>query len=130
MRRSILYVDDETMLLRLFEQAFGDEYDVRTFSEPGAALEALREFRPDIIISDQNMPGMEGTDVLREASVLSPGSFRILMTGFGVVANFMPEIGAGSIQAFVAKPWDIVRMEDVLRGVLAVLDGVEQARVF
>ena len=105
MKRRILYVDDEAGCLSLFQEMFGRDYEVRTATTPAEARRLLAEHPADIVISDQSMPEIKGTDFLREVAATQPSSYRVLLTGNMMVGDAIPEIGAGIVHIFVAKPW-------------------------
>lgn len=104
-KTSVLYFDDEMVLLETFRETFGGDYDVLTALTLHEARHILSQ-PPDVIISDQSMPEISGTDFLREAMRVCPDSFRILLTGRVGVADVMREVSSGIIQVFIAKPWD------------------------
>lgn len=106
MKTTILYLDDEVVLLDIFKEMFSDEYDVRTASTLSQARSVLSKC-PDILIVDWSMPEISGTDFLREAARVCPGSFRILLTGYGQVGDVFSEISSGVIQLFTTKPCDM-----------------------
>lgn len=114
MKLSIFYFDDEEMLLKLFEEVFGGEYDVRTTSSPREARRMLEECASDIIISDQKMPEIEGTAFLREAAELCPNSYRILLTGNIGLIEVAEELGEGIIHTFLPKPWTELEIREAL----------------
>ena len=114
MRRSILYLDDEAVCLEVFEGLLGGEYDVRTAATLSEARRMLGERPADIVISDQTMPEIRGTDFLREVAATHPASYRVLLTGSVPLVSVMPEIGGGLIHLFVPKPWT----EEVMRRML------------
>lgn len=107
MKTSILYLDDEPEVLSVFLDAFGDEYDVRTASTLGDARRALAEREADIIISDQSMPEITGTEFLAEVARDYPQSYRVMLTGSMLVGEAIPELSSGVVHLFVAKPWDM-----------------------
>jgi len=112
-KTSVLYFDDEPVLLDIFRDMFSDTYDVQTASTLPEARSALARC-PDIIISDWSMPEMPGTDFLREAAHTCPDSFRVMLTGYGQVGDVFKEISSGVIQLFITKPWDESDMREVL----------------
>lgn len=114
LKRSIFYLDDEISLLEIFQEMFGDEYDVSTASRLDEARRVLAECSADIIISDQLMPEIEGTRFLAEAARMCPHSFRVLLTGNAVVGDVIPEISTGIVHLFLTKPWTEAEMRDVL----------------
>ena len=122
MRRSIFYFDDEQNMVDLFQDMFGGIYEVHTAITLAEARRILADCVVDIIISDQKMPEIEGVQFLREATVLCPDSFRILLTGQAVVLDVMTEIGNGIIHLFVTKPWTEEQMRQVLERASATLE--------
>lgn len=62
MKRSVFYLDDEVTALDLFQQMFGVEYDMRTVATLAEAHRLQAERPADIVISDQSMPDISGTD--------------------------------------------------------------------
>ncbi len=114
MRKSVFYFDDNERLLENFAEMFTSEFEIQTASTLAEARRILRELRPDIIISDQRMPEIEGTAFLRETISTCPDSFRILLTGQMVVGEVIPELGAGIIHFFLPKPWREEQMKAIL----------------
>lgn len=122
MRRTVLYFDDDQRLLDLFQEMFGGRYEVLIAATLDDARRALKDCAPEIIISDQLMPEIQGTDFLREAAGACPESFRILLTGQATLGEFFAEISTGLIHFFEAKPWREARMNEILERACAVLD--------
>ena len=113
MKRTILYIDDEVECLNIFEEMFGDEYDVRTAAAVADARRMLSERPADIVIRDPPMPGITGTEFLAEVAAAYPSSYRVLLTGSVHLFDVVPELSAGLVQLFVPKPWmaeDMSRM--------------------
>lgn len=115
MRATILYLDDSDSLLRLFEQTFGVEYDVRTAAKPADAFSMLGEREPDVVISDQRMPEMQGTEFLRRVAELHPSCYRVLLTGHATVGGTLREISSGVVEQFLTKPWTADSMREALQ---------------
>jgi DNA-binding NtrC family response regulator len=113
-KRTILYLDDEAGCLNVFQAAFGREYDVRTATTLAEARRMLAEQPADIVISDQTMPEIKGTDFLSEVAALHPSSYRVLLTGSVHLVSVLPEVGAGLIHLFVPKPWTTQAMRQML----------------
>ena len=117
MKTSILYLDDEPEVLSVFLDTFGLEYDVTTAATAAEARRALLERPADIVISDQAMPDILGTEFLTEVARDYPQAFRVMLTGSMTVGGALPEIGSGVVQLFVAKPWDPAGMRRMLERV-------------
>lgn len=114
MKPTILYIDDEAGCLSLFQEMFGGEYEVRTTTTLGEARRLLTEHPADIVISDQSMPEIQGTDFLIEVATTQPSSYRVLLTGNFTVADAITEIGSGIVHIFITKPWTMENMREVL----------------
>lgn len=113
-KRSIFYLDDNEEMLEVFQMMFRNEYDVRIASSLDEGLQTLNSCSADIIISDQRMPEMEGTDFLRHAHELCPTSLRILLTGEVKFGDVLEEIKEGVVEYFIQKPWDPIEMRNML----------------
>jgi DNA-binding NtrC family response regulator len=114
MKRSIFYLDDNEDMLILFHAVCGHDYDVRTASSLAEGLNMLNSCSADIIISDQRMPEMAGTEFLRIAQELCPKSLRILLTGEVRFGDVLAEIKEGVVECFIQKPWDPAEMRVML----------------
>ena len=114
LKRTIFYFDDEVVCLNLFQEVFGGEYDVRTATTLTEARRLLAEQPADIVISDQSMPEIKGTDFLDEVAATHPSSCRVLLTGSIYLGGVISEIGAGTIHLFIPKPWRELGMRQLL----------------
>ena len=103
----ILYVDDESINLRLFKISFKDNCDITTSQSGEEGLKLLKEQnRYDIIISDQRMPGMSGTEFMIEAKKFLPQSKYILLTGYTDIEALEKAINEVGLWQYVKKPWE------------------------
>jgi DNA-binding NtrC family response regulator len=105
MKRSILYLDDDLSCLRIFQETFANDYEVRIATTPAEAHRLLVARPADIVISDQLMPEIKGTEFLRQVAAVYPASYRVLLTGGVTVGNVVYEVGKGIVHLFVPKPW-------------------------
>ncbi len=102
----VLLVDDDPQLLRSLESLLCRRFEVVAISDPRLALEHLRRHPIDVIISDQRMPGMSGTQLLEEARRHSPHAMRILLTGYADQRATIDSINQGEVFRYLEKPWD------------------------
>lgn len=103
----ILYVDDEPNNLSTLKRAFKREYNVHTALSGQLGLEALAEF-PEIkiVISDQRMPKMIGTEFLKIVAQKYPQCIRIILTGFSDMQVIVDSINeGGGVFRYLTKPW-------------------------
>jgi DNA-binding LytR/AlgR family response regulator len=103
----ILLIDDELKILQALKRVLGNEgYEVLCASVPEDGLDLLQKNPVDVIICDQNMPGMKGSEVLKRASQMTPDTVRILLTGYSDVNTAISAINDGRIFHYFSKPWD------------------------
>jgi DNA-binding NtrC family response regulator len=102
---------------------------VQTATTLDEARRVLNACNAEVIISDQLMPEIEGTEFLREAATACPDSFRILLTGHATVGEVIGELSTGIIHLFEAKPWREERMREILERAIAVLDRRKRRNV-
>ncbi|HEY9803202.1 MAG TPA: GAF domain-containing protein [Leptolyngbyaceae cyanobacterium] len=115
----ILVVDDEPDNLDLLYRTFYRDYKVlRAISGP-AALELLaQEGDVAVIISDQRMPIMSGTEFLSLTATQYPDIIRIILTGYTDVEDLVEAINAGKVFKYVTKPWEAEELKGVVRQAL------------
>ena len=105
-RIRILYVDDEENNLVAFRAYFRKEYEVYTAISAAEAFRLLESIEMHIIVSDQRMPEMAGTDFLEKTISLYPDSIRLLITGQADIDTVIEAINRGQITKYLQKPWD------------------------
>jgi thioredoxin reductase (NADPH) len=114
-RATILAVDDEPSVLaavaRDLRRGFGEHYRVLRATSGADALELLNEMRRRgeslaMIIADQRMPGMEGTELLVKARQLYPEAKRVLLTAYADTQAAIAAINEVSLDYYLLKPWD------------------------
>jgi class 3 adenylate cyclase len=103
---TILLVDDEPRVLDSLEALLGMDHRVLRTEKPEAALEALATEPVAVVVSDQRMPGMLGTELLARSRDIAPDTVRILLTAFTDAEALVESINAAGIYHFVHKPWD------------------------
>jgi DNA-binding NtrC family response regulator len=112
----VLLVDDEVGYREAFRQALeGPELEVLEAPSGLHALEILGNRRVDIVVSDQMMPGMDGTKLLETVRQRWPGVGRVLLTGFPGADIFMEAVNRGGIHKALAKQLPVPRLlEEIL----------------
>src|SRR5262245_22601707 len=81
------------------------DHRVLRAEKPEAALHALATEPVAVVVSDQRMPGMLGTDLLARSREIAPDVVRILLTAFTDAEALVESINAAGIYHFVHKPW-------------------------
>src|SRR5262249_44372467 len=127
---TVLLIDDEPRVLDSLEAMLGMDYRVLRTERPEEALELLARERVAVIISDQRMPGILGTDLLAKSLEVSPETVRILLTAFTDADALMASINAANIYHFVLKPWDPKELLHIVgQGVQRYRLGEERERL-
>jgi DNA-binding NtrC family response regulator len=70
------------------------------------ALELLASHDVQVILCDQRMPGMNGTEFLSRAKDMYPDTIRLMLTGYAELDSVLDAINRGAIFRFFTKPWD------------------------
>ncbi len=114
-KEKILIVDDEPAVIEVFRLNFRDRYTVYTASSGVEALEIFQKYNNiGVILSDHNMPGMNGVELLTEIYTLNPDTIRIIITAFTEFQNILDAINKGHIYHYVLKPWDSIQLGIIL----------------
>lgn len=112
----ILVVDDEPDNLDLLFRTFHREFRVlRAESGPVALNILAKEGDVAVIISDQRMPSMSGTEFLSLTATQYPDIIRIILTGYTDVEDLVEAINSGKVFKYVTKPWDDEELKAVVR---------------
>ncbi len=105
--RTLVFVDDEPNILSALKRSFFDEdYEIETFTDPRKALEFIESNKVHLIISDQRMPIMEGTEFLAKSVELDPAPVRIILTGYADLEAAVDAINRAKVYRFIFKPWN------------------------
>lgn len=115
MNERVLFVDDDRKILHFAERSIGQQFDCVTASTAEEALEVLRRNDPvAVIVSDDNMPGIRGTELLAEARKISPDTTRVMLTGYSDQTIAVDAVNKGAVFRFLNKP---VRLQTLLQTV-------------
>jgi CheY-like chemotaxis protein len=119
--QTVLIVDNEEPLVALAEETLAElGYEPIGFSSSIAALQALREAprRFDVVLTDESMPELSGTDLAREIVLLRPDMPIVLMSGFGG-PQLHERAQAAGIHELLRKPLQRKDLAECLGRVLA-----------
>ncbi|WP_055075188.1 response regulator [Pseudanabaena sp. 'Roaring Creek'] len=112
----LLVIDDEPDNLDLLFRTFYRDYQVLRANGGPEASELLdREGEVAVIISDQRMPIMSGTEFLSQMAVKYPDTMRIILTGYTDVEDLVEAINTCKVFKYVTKPWDEFELKNVVR---------------
>lgn len=111
---TILCVDDEPRITSALKALFRREYNVLIANSGQEALDLLADNEVNVLVSDQRMPGMLGSELLTQVSRAYPQTIRILLTGFMDRQAIVDSINDGEVYRFINKPWDNFEMKEVV----------------
>ncbi|MBA3924170.1 MAG: response regulator, partial [Nostocaceae cyanobacterium] len=111
----LMVVDDEPDNLDLLYRTFRRDFQVYKASHARSALEILnKEGEMAVIISDQRMPEMNGTEFLSQTVDRFPDTIRILLTGFTDVEDLVEAINSGQVFKYITKPWNPDNLKNIV----------------
>ena len=111
----ILLVDDEVAITRALERILRLEYQITSCDNGEQAIEQLCSHAFAVIISDMQMPQMDGATLLTKATALKPDTVRVLLTGHSDLNDTIRAINESHIFSYISKPWDNEQLRLTLR---------------
>jgi response regulator RpfG family c-di-GMP phosphodiesterase len=104
---TLLCVDDEKNILNALKRLLRkEEFRILTGNSGQEGLQILAENKVHVVLSDQRMPEMNGTEFLKEVKKRYPDILRIILTGYTDVDSISEAINEGHIYKFFLKPWN------------------------
>ncbi|MGD1913055.1 MAG: response regulator [Rivularia sp. (in: cyanobacteria)] len=126
-KQKILVVDDEPDNLDLLYRTFRRDFQVLKADSGNNALQLLAdEGEVAVIISDQRMPEMKGTEFLSKTLPQFPDTVRIILTGFTDIEDLVEAINAGQVYRYITKPWDPEELKGVVQRAAQTYDLLKQ----
>lgn len=115
-RKNVFIIDDDVQMLKIFRYYLMDYYDVSLINSGKAAMECLKEYRPDLVLLDYLMPDCNGAEVLKfingtEATKEIPVIFLTGVTDEETIRECMSYEPAGYIVKPVAKNALLLKLE-------------------
>jgi len=115
-KAKMLVVDDEPDNLDLLYRTFRRDFQVLKAESGVHALQVLAaEGEVAVIISDQRMPEMKGTEFLSRTVPQFPDTMRIILTGFTDVEDLVEAINSGQVYKYITKPWNPDELKAVVQ---------------
>jgi len=115
-RLALLLVDDQASILSALSHLFlRENYRVLLASSAEEALALLALHPVGVILTDQIMPGMTGTELLARARKLHPKAIRMVLSGYTGLDSLTDAINRGEIYKFLTKPWEEHDLLDAVR---------------
>ncbi len=111
---NILVIDDEQEILKSLKRQFRKKYNVYLANSAEEGCRILCEEPVQVIISDQRMPGMTGTEFFDKIKTEHPDAIRLILTAYADIEAVIAAINDGNVFRYLHKPWDPEQMEAVV----------------
>jgi response regulator RpfG family c-di-GMP phosphodiesterase len=111
----VLCVDDDISVLSALSRLLrGEPYRIHTALDAPTALAWMDSHPVRAIIADERMPGMSGSDLLREVRLRSPRTGRVILTGYPAHEVMHRSLQSG-VDYLISKPWDDEALRSMVR---------------
>jgi two-component system response regulator HupR/HoxA len=115
-RLKLLIIDDEEKILESLTEVFGDRFQVFTARSADEAWAVFERESPELLLSDQRMPGKTGIEFLKEVKEREPGTIRMLITGYSDIDAVIEAVNHQVLYRYVTKPWKNEDLTDLVLG--------------
>ncbi len=120
MSQKILFVDDDPRILSAFTRRLRKDFDFHTATDGEEALRVLAKEGPfAVVISDQQMPGMRGIELLKEVMTRDPLTIRIMLTGNADRETAIASVNDSAVFRYLNKPCPVETIAETVREALA-----------
>jgi len=111
--KTLLLLDDEPNIIRALSRTLRrDGYRILSTTNVDEAFELLAGNEVQVIISDQRMPDMSGTEFFSQVKAIYPNTVRIVLSGYTDLKSVTEAINEGAIYKFLTKPWDDAQIRE------------------
>jgi putative two-component system response regulator len=120
----ILFVDDERHILDAIQRTFRGKFEIHTAKSGEEGLLCIKKYGPfPVVVSDCQMPQMDGVDFLSKVSQIAPDTIRMMLTGCAQIETSIRAVNEGNVFRFLSKPCPMNVLEK------ALLDALHQFRL-
>ena len=114
MKKTILAVDDELSILHSLQRSLKENFYIKIAESGEQALEVLRTIPVDMVLTDERMPGMSGSELLKEMRKEGIQIPCVILTGYDPTVDATRALEQQSVFAIVKKPWDTPALVETL----------------
>lgn len=112
----VLVVDDEEAIVESLRLNYRRDFAITGTTSPTEALTMIGRDPIAVLIADQRMPQMSGTDLIRRALEIRPGLIPIILTGYTDAEALARAINLGRVYRYVPKPWNRDELRETILG--------------
>ena len=122
----LLLIDDEEDVRYSFQRIFNSpEIELATASSGEEGLKAIPKFKPDLVLMDVRMGGMNGLETLRRIRAIDPKLLVILMTAYGTTQTAIEAMKLGAYD-YLLKPFDVPKLKEIIANALKAARDMKQ----
>lgn len=107
----LLVVDDEPDICDSIYDLLRVRYDVTRANSAAEAMEVMRQRDVHVVMTDQRMPAVTGTEMLRLVKSEYPDAIRVLFTGYADIRSVIEAINLGHVYRYISKPFSPEELE-------------------
>ena len=111
----LLIIDDEEEVVKSLKRNFRKKYQVHIATNAEEGYRLTQQFPVQVVISDQRMPGMKGTELFKKLRQERPDVVRLILTGYSDIDAIISAINDGSIFRYITKPWNPDELDAIVR---------------
>ena len=122
-RPNVLFIDGNAANRKTFAAAFACDFDVRSVGSMEEAWEVLAEGRTDVVICEQLLPGILGSDALGQVKQRYPRAKRMLITEHADLRSLVDALNNAGVCHYISKPWEVDAVRTAVRDAHASLQA-------
>jgi DNA-binding NtrC family response regulator len=124
-QKSVLIVDDDPPVVEALRRTLHREgYRLFVAYDAAQALSVLENESVDVLVSDLEMPEMNGLELLARVRAQWPEVVRIVLTGGGSLESAISAINQGEVHRYLTKPWSNDQLREMMRATMARLEAL------
>ena len=111
----LLIIDDEEEMLNSLRRLFRKEYEVFIAKSADEGYKIMLENEIHVILSDQRMPGLSGSEFFDKIKRIFPDSVRLILTGYADLDAVIEAVNRGNIFRYITKPWNPLELKTIIK---------------
>lgn len=127
---TVLYLDDSASNRQAFQAAFRKEFKLLLASTAQEAMQLMAESPVHVLIADQRMPGIPGSEVLRLVRERHPSVRRMLVTAYADLQAIVDALNHGGVCYYIQKPWEEESVRRAVAMAFAEIQAEEERSAF
>jgi EAL domain-containing protein (putative c-di-GMP-specific phosphodiesterase class I)/GGDEF domain-containing protein/ActR/RegA family two-component response regulator len=127
--RVLLLVDDEPNILSSLNRALRRKgFHILSTTSTREGFELLATHRPGVVLCDQRMPEMTGTEFLRRVKDIYPDTVRMVLSGYADLNSVIDSVNKGAVYKFLTKPWEDDALSESIKDAFLIYELHQENR--